>query len=168
MERTRKDAEYDICFVPCHHEELHAHQSHFGPQANEEDPGFQIDEHDTQTGTAQICQAELRELDNCPTCQRFPGGFCGNQGRQIPQPRRRLPPRCARCDDVPGEGIQNNRDNVYNARGVGGDRGGFERKGSWSSSSALRCPSSSGTTVERKNRQKMFIIKIMSIMHIIV
>ena len=100
---------------------LRAHQSHFCLWVIVEDRGFQSDVSDIQTETEQICQAELREWGNSPTCQRFPDGFCGNPGRQTPHAALRLPPMCARYDDVPGERIQNyiyNADNAYNMHRV--------------------------------------------------
>ncbi len=83
---------------------LPAHQSHFCLRVILEDLGFQSDVRDTQTETEQICQAELREWGNCPTCQRYPDGFCGNPKRQIPHAALRLPPMYARYDDEPEEG----------------------------------------------------------------
>ena len=81
MERTCKRAEYVICLVPYHQEVLRVHQSHFCLRVVAEDRGFQSDLSDIQRESEQICQAELRELGNCSTCQRFPDGFCSNPGR---------------------------------------------------------------------------------------
>ena len=75
MDRTWQSAEYDQWFVPYHQEVLRAHQSHFCLRAIAEDRGFQSDVSDIQIETEQICQAELREWGNRPTCQRFPDGF---------------------------------------------------------------------------------------------
>ncbi len=43
--------------VPCHLQELHAHQRRFGLQAGEEDRGSQNENRETQIKTLQICQA---------------------------------------------------------------------------------------------------------------
>ena len=95
MERTCQSAEYDICFVPYHQKVLCAHQNHFCLRVNAEDRGFQSDASDIRTETEQICQAELRERGNHPTCQRFPDGFCSNPGRQTPHVALSLPPMFA-------------------------------------------------------------------------
>ena len=84
---------------------LSAHQSHICLGVIPEDRGFQSNVRDTQTETEQNCQAELREWGNCPTCQRYPDGFCGNPGSQIPHAALLLPPMYARYDDVPEEGV---------------------------------------------------------------
>ena len=103
MKGLIKPLSMTFCFVPYHQEVLRAHQSHFCLRVIAEDPGFQSDVSDIQTETEQICQAEQREWGNCPTCQRSPDGFCGNPGHHSPHAALRLPPTCARYDDVPGK-----------------------------------------------------------------
>ncbi len=100
---------------------LRAHQSHFCLRVIAEDRGFQSDVSDIETETKQICQAELREWGNCRACQRFPDGFCGNRVRQTPHVALRLPPLCARYDDVPGERFKiyiYNANNAYDMHKV--------------------------------------------------
>ncbi len=96
---------------------LRAHQSHFCLRVILEDRGFQSDVRDTQTETEQICQAELREWGNCPTCQRYPDGFRGNPGLQILYAALRLPPMYAQYDDEPEKSNVdikcNNEYNIY-------------------------------------------------------
>jgi hypothetical protein len=50
--------------VPYHQEVLSAHQSHLCQRASAEGRGFQIDKHETERGTLQICQAAPRGWDN--------------------------------------------------------------------------------------------------------
>ena len=90
-----ESAEYAICFVLYHREELSAHQSHFYLRVIPEDRGFQSDVSDIQTETKQICQAALREWGNHPTYQRFPDGSCSNPERHPPHAALSLPPMCA-------------------------------------------------------------------------
>ena len=87
--------------VPYHPEVLRAHRNHFCLRVRRGDRGFQIDERETRTETSRTCQAEQREFHTCPSCQRFPAWFCGNQGHRIPHAGPLRPPTCARCDDVP-------------------------------------------------------------------
>ncbi len=67
MDRSWQSAEDDKWFVPYHEHVLRAHKKHFCLRAIAEDRGFQSDVSDIQTETEQICQAELREWDNCRT-----------------------------------------------------------------------------------------------------
>ena len=100
---------------------LRAHQSHFCLRVIAEDPGFQSDVSDIQTETEQICQAELREWGNRPTCQRFPEGSCGNPGCQTPRAALRLPPTCAHMTTNLGKEMNynvKNTDNVFNMHNV--------------------------------------------------
>jgi len=89
---------------------LCAHQSHFCLLVTAEGRGFQIDEHETQTETLQICQAELRECHKCPTCSISMPDFAVIKGIESPM----LAPAADQCVHNVTTYLENNEDNVFN------------------------------------------------------